>query len=40
MFVKGTYLSVFYYLCYDVDTSTDTSEDQVAEERDPDLNDK
>ena len=40
MFVKGMYLSVFYCLCYDTDISTDMSEDQVAEERDPDLNEK
>ena len=40
MFVKGMYLSVFYFLCYDTDIYTDISEDQVAEERDPDLNKK
>ena len=40
MFVKGVYLSVFYYLCYDTDISTDMSEDQVAEEIDPDLNEE
>ena len=40
MFVKGMYLSVFYCLCYDTDISTDMSEDQVAEERDPYLNEK
>ena len=40
MFVKGMYLSVFYCLCYDTDISTDMLEDQVAEERDPDLNEK
>ena len=34
------YLSVFYYLCCDTDISTVMSEDQVAEERDPDLNQK
>ena len=38
MFVKGIYLSVFYCLCYDTDISTDISEEQVVEERDPDLN--
>ena len=32
------YLSVFYFLCYYTDISTDISEEQVAEERDPDLN--
>ena len=40
MFVKGMYLSVFYCLCYDTDISTDMLEEQVAEERDPDLNKK
>ena len=40
MFVKGMYLYVFYCLCYDTDISTYMSEDQVAEERDPDLNEK
>ena len=38
IFVKGMYLSVFYCLCYDTDISTDISEEQVVEERDPDLN--
>ena len=38
MFVKVMYLSVFYCLCYDTDISTDISEEQVVEERDPDLN--
>ena len=32
------YLYVFYCLCYDMDISTDMSEDQVLEERDPYLN--
>ena len=40
MFVKGMYLSVFYCLCYDTDISTYMLEDQVAEDRDPDLNEK
>ena len=40
MLVKLVYLSVFYLLCYDTNISTDMSEDQVAEERDPDLNEK
>ena len=40
MFVKGMHLSVFYCLCYDTDISIDMSEDQVVEERDPDLNEK
>ena len=34
------YLSVFYFLCYEMDKYTDISEDQVAEERDPDLNEE
>ena len=33
-------LSVFYCLCYAKDVSTYMSEDQVAEERDPDLNEE
>ena len=37
MFVKGMYLSVFYCLCYDTDLTTDYSEEQVVEDRDPDL---
>ena len=40
MFGKGMYLSVFYCLCYDKDRSTDMSEEKVAEERDPDLNEE
>ena len=40
MFGKGMYLSVFYCLCYVTDISTDMSEDQVAEERDPDPNEE
>ena len=40
MFVKGMYLSMFYYFCYDTDISTDMSEEQVKEERDRDLNEK
>ena len=40
MFGKGVYLSVFYCLCYVTDISTDMSEDQVAEERDPDPNEE
>ena len=40
MLVKGMYLYVFYFLCYDNDIYTDISEDQVAEERDLDLNEK
>ena len=38
MFGKGMYLSVLYCLCYVKYISTYMSEDQVAEERDPDLN--
>ena len=38
MFVKGVYFFIFYCLCYDTDISTDYSEEQVVEERDPDLN--
>ena len=38
MFVKDVYLSVFYCLCYDKDRYTDMLEEQVAEERDPELN--
>ena len=34
------YLSVFNCLCYVKDISTDMSEDQVSEERDPDLNEE
>ena len=37
MFVKGVYLSVFYFLCYDTNLTTDYSEEQVVKERDPDL---
>ena len=40
MFVKGMYLYLFYCLCYYTDISTDMLEDQVAEERYPDLNEK
>ena len=40
MFVKFMYLSVFYCFCYNTDMSTDMSEDQVAEERDTDLNEE
>ena len=38
MFERGMYLSIFYCLCYEMDVSTDISEEQVSEERDPDLN--
>ena len=40
MFEKGMYLYVFYCLCYVKDISTYMSEDQVAEDRDPDLNEE
>ena len=40
MFGKFMYFSVFYYLCYDKDRSTDMLEDQVTEQRDPDLNEE
>ena len=38
IFGKCIYFSVFSCLCYEMNISTDMSEDQVAEERDPDLN--
>ena len=38
MFGKVMYFSVIYYLYYVKDIYTDMSEEQVAEERDPDLN--
>ena len=34
------YLSMFYCLCYVTDRSTDMLEEQVAEEKDPDLNEE
>ena len=40
MFGNGIYLYVFYCLCYGMDVSTDMSEDQVWEERDPYLNEE
>ena len=40
IFVKGMYLSVFYCLCYDTYISTYMLEEQVVEERYPDLNEK
>ena len=39
MFVKVMYLSVFYCLCYDTNLATDYLEEQVVEDRDPDLDD-
>ena len=38
MFGNGMYVSIFYCLCYEMDVSTDMSEDQVSEERDMGLN--
>ena len=38
MFFKGMYFSVIYCLCDDTDITTDHSEEQVVEERYPDLN--
>ena len=40
MFDNGMYFYVFYCLCYEMDVSTDMSEDQMSEERDPDLNEE
>ena len=40
MFGKVMYLYVFYCLCYAKDRSTYMSEDKLAEERDPDLNEE
>ena len=40
MFGKGMYLSVFYFLCYAKDISTDMSEYQVPEEIDLYLNEE
>ena len=40
MIVKGMYLYVFYCLCYEMDRYTDMLEYQVAEEKDPDLNEE
>ena len=40
MFVKGMYLPVFYFLCYEMNIYIDISEDQVLEERDLDLNEQ
>ena len=34
------YLSVFYCLYYEMDISTDMSEEKVSEERDPYLNEE
>ena len=40
MSVKVMCTSVFYCLCYEMYISTDMSEKQVSEERDPDLNEE
>ena len=40
MLGKGMYFYLFYYLFNLNDIATDMSEDQVAEERDPDLNEE
>ena len=40
MFESGMYNSMFYCLCYFKEISTDMLEEQVSEERDPDLNDE
>ena len=40
MFGKGIYLYVFYCLCYAKDRYTYVLEEQVAEERDPNLNEE
>ena len=40
MFGNCMYLFVFCCLCCEIDISTDMSEDQVSEERDPDLNEE
>ena len=37
IFQRGVYLPVFYCSCYVMDISTDMLEEQVSEERDPDL---
>ena len=40
MFERGMVFSVFYYLCYEMDISTDMLEEKVSEERDMDLNEE
>ena len=40
MFEISMYLYVFYCLCYVKEMSTDFLEEQVSEERDPDLNEE
>ena len=40
MFGRGIYSSILYCLCYVKEMSTDFLEEQVSEERDPDLNEE
>ena len=40
MFGKVIYLSMFYCLCYKMGISTYMLQDQLSEERDPDLNEE
>ena len=40
IFGNSIYLSILYYLCYEIDVSTDISEDQVSEEENMDLNEE
>ena len=40
MFGEGMYLSEFYFLCYDMDTSTYVSEKQFSEDIYKDLNEE
>ena len=40
MYVKCMYFSVFYCLCYEMDISTDISEEHVLEEIDLELNEE
>ena len=40
MFERGMYLYVFYCLCFVNDISTDIFEEQLLEERDPDLDEE
>ena len=40
MFVKVLYLFMFYFVCYVTDISIDMSEEHVAEEIDPELNEE
>ena len=40
MFERGMYLSVFYFLCYVKEISVYMLEEQVSEEKYPDLNEE